>query len=110
MNTQIHKQITDEEELVDDICEAEEIKEALTTTITRVKQILESLKSLPVNTLSSPPPDENPHPVSGEPESTVPGIPLTTDADTNTVQNTTHSDAPTLESSPALQPNPVSGT
>ena len=57
--------ITDEEELIDDICKAEEIKESLATTIA---WILRTFKSTPVSDQSSLPSDKNPQSPEVEPQ------------------------------------------
>jgi len=56
LSTQIFKLLTDKE-LIDDICEAKETKESLTTAVARVTQILSTFKSTPVSDQSSPPSD-----------------------------------------------------
>jgi len=108
LNNQIFKLIADEEELVDDICKAEEIKESLTTTITHFTQILDVInKSVPINTQPSPPLDKTIG--SGNPESTIPGT-QTTEADTQHIPLSDEPNQETQEHSPVPQPNPVSGT
>ena len=42
LNSKIVKLITDEDELVDDICEADKLNETLTTAISHVTQVLHS--------------------------------------------------------------------
>ena len=49
LDSQIVKLIQDEDELIGDVCEAEEIKESLLTTIIQITQLLET-RSTPVET------------------------------------------------------------
>ena len=51
LNTELIKHIKDEEELVTEVCEAEEIKESISTSIAHISQIIETLS---VDTISTP--------------------------------------------------------
>ena len=52
LNSQISKLITDEEQLVEEICETEEVKELLSTSITRLAHIIETLSKQPVHSVA----------------------------------------------------------
>ena len=55
LNSQISKLITDEEQLVEEICETEEVKELLSTSITRLTHIIETLSKQPVDSVADLP-------------------------------------------------------
>jgi len=51
LDTQILKHINGEEDLVTEVCEAEEIKESISTNIARITQIIDTLQT---TTISEP--------------------------------------------------------
>ena len=52
LNSQISKLITDEEQLVEENFETEEVKELLSTSITRLAHIIETLSKQPVHSVA----------------------------------------------------------
>ena len=59
LDDKIQKLITNDEELVQDVCEAEEIKESLSTAIAHVTRILETITTRTADSVTQPRPDSD---------------------------------------------------
>jgi len=59
LDAKINKLITNEEDLVQDVCEAEEVKESLSTTIAHVTWILETITKRTADSVAQPHPDSD---------------------------------------------------
>ena len=99
LDSQIVPLIGDEEELVTDVCEAEEIKESLSTTISQIMEILETHSPSTEPQFPQPKPSVNPDSQSDHSQD------VTTQIDQHNIEQTEESR--TAQPPPPTQPRPV---